>query len=181
MKVLLAVDGSGFSKLAERVIAKQYRPENTEVCVVHALEWHRAIPACFSFARGNTYGPQFDSAMKKSREQAAVLVSSVAHALQERGFRASTAVVEGDPVFVILGRAAEWGADLIVMGSHGHTGLNRILFGSLSRAVARGAPGAVEIVCVSRPERTNKGAIDGEFREPIRGCHAECQDFKSHH
>ena len=166
MKVLLAVDASGFYESAERFVVRQFRPENTEVCVVHALEWHQAIPSCFSFARGTTYGPQLGSAMKRAREQAALLISRVAHVLLEHGFRARTEVMEGDPVSVILGRAAEWGADLIVMGSHGHGGLNRALFGSLSRSVARRASCDVEIVCVSRPERTNTGATE-TTSEPI--------------
>jgi len=151
MKVLLAVDNSWFSEAATRAIVRQFRAESTEVCVLHALEWHRAVPSCFGFSRGDTYGPQFCSAMKQAREQAAALVASMAGVLRASGFRASTAVVEGDPLFAILGRAAQWGADLIVLGSHGRTGLDRILFSSTSEKVAHRAPCSVEIVRAHRP------------------------------
>jgi nucleotide-binding universal stress UspA family protein len=46
----------------------------------------------------------------------------------------------------IVDRAAEWHADLIVLGSHGRHGLDRFLIGSVSEYVARHAPCSVEIV-----------------------------------
>jgi len=166
MKVLLAVDGSGFSEAAARAVVKQLRAESNEVCVLHALQWQRAIPSCFAFARGATYGPQFCSAMKQARQQAAALVAGVAGILRDAGFRATTLIVEGDPLRAILGRAAEWGADLIVLGSHGRTGLDRILFGDISEKVAKQAPCSVEIVRTSNQDRTvafgRLGAIDGD-------------------
>jgi len=146
MKVLLAVDDSGFSEAATRAIVKQFRADDTEVCVLHAFEWQRAMPSCFGFARGDTYGAQFCSTMKQARERAAALVASMAGVLRASGFRASTAVVEGAPLLAILGRAAEWGADLIVLGSHGLRGLDRVLVGSVSEKVAQRAPCSVEIV-----------------------------------
>jgi len=45
----------------------------------------------------------------------------------------------GQPVEEILGLAEEVGADLILMGSHGRTGVRRVLLGSVSEAVLRGA------------------------------------------
>lgn len=45
----------------------------------------------------------------------------------------------GDPVEEILDLAADFGADLIVVGSHGRTGIKRLLLGSVSEAVVRRA------------------------------------------
>lgn len=146
MRILLAVDNSESAEAATRAIVKQFRAENTEVCVLHAVEWGRAIPSSFAFARGGTYGAQFCSVEKQARERAAALVASIADALRASGFRASTTVVEGDPLLAILGHAAEWGADLIVLGSHDRRGLDRIWFGSVSEKVAQQAPCSVEIV-----------------------------------
>lgn len=52
----------------------------------------------------------------------------------------------GDPISVILGMAQEIGADLIVMGTHGRTGVRRLLMGSVAEAVVRKAPCPVLIV-----------------------------------
>jgi nucleotide-binding universal stress UspA family protein len=58
----------------------------------------------------------------------------------------SSAVIVGGAKEVILDEAERWGADLIVVGSHGHHGLRRFLLGSVSRAVASHARCSVEIV-----------------------------------
>lgn len=60
--------------------------------------------------------------------------------------RVTTEVGEGDPREVILQMAQNWNADLIVMGSHGRTGLKRLLLGSVSQAVAVHSPCSVAIV-----------------------------------
>jgi nucleotide-binding universal stress UspA family protein len=47
---------------------------------------------------------------------------------------------------MILNQAAEWGADLIVLGSHGRRGASRFMLGSVSEPVAFHAACSVEIV-----------------------------------
>ncbi len=52
-------------------------------------------------------------------------------------------VGEGEPSAEIIRMAGEVGANLIVMGTHGRTGLGRLLLGSVAEAVLRRAPCAV--------------------------------------
>jgi nucleotide-binding universal stress UspA family protein len=47
---------------------------------------------------------------------------------------------------MILDEAKTWGADLIVMGSHGRHGLDRLVMGSVAEAVASHAHCSVEVV-----------------------------------
>jgi nucleotide-binding universal stress UspA family protein len=54
--------------------------------------------------------------------------------------------VEGMPVDAILQTAHQWPADLLVIGSHGRSGITRFLLGSVSQAVAVNAPCPVEVV-----------------------------------
>jgi nucleotide-binding universal stress UspA family protein len=49
-------------------------------------------------------------------------------------------LVEGNPAAEILSAAREGNCDLIVMGTHGRTGLNRLLMGSVAEEVVRKAP-----------------------------------------
>jgi len=51
--------------------------------------------------------------------------------------RIETRVWHGPPAATILNRAAETATDLIVLASHGHTGLDRLLLGSVTERVAR--------------------------------------------
>jgi nucleotide-binding universal stress UspA family protein len=55
-------------------------------------------------------------------------------------------VQEGSPKDEILKAAKSWGANLIVIGSHGRTGLSRFLLGSVSKEVATHAKCSVEVV-----------------------------------
>jgi nucleotide-binding universal stress UspA family protein len=54
--------------------------------------------------------------------------------------------LEGDPATEIVGYARDARLDLIVMGTHGRTGLDRILLGSVAEKVLRDAPCSVLVV-----------------------------------
>lgn len=73
-------------------------------------------------------------------------LSAVADELTEAGLTADYAVRDGPVGEDIIGSAAETGADLIVMCSHGHTGLRRLVFGSVADHVVRNAPMPVLII-----------------------------------
>lgn len=55
------------------------------------------------------------------------------------GVRMSTEARQGVPVTEIIAHAREWGADLIVVGTHGRTGLQHFLLGSVAEKVVRKA------------------------------------------
>jgi nucleotide-binding universal stress UspA family protein len=65
-------------------------------------------------------------------------------------------VRRGDPRSVILEEAKEWDADLIVVGSHGYTGIKRLLLGSVAQSVVSHAPCSVEVVR-QKTENENPG------------------------
>jgi nucleotide-binding universal stress UspA family protein len=52
----------------------------------------------------------------------------------------------GEPVESIVATARSWPADLVVIGSHGRDGLNRVLLGSVAEGVTRHAPCPVLVV-----------------------------------
>lgn len=58
----------------------------------------------------------------------------------EPGYRCETRVLAGDVAEVILEHAADENFDLIVMGTHGYKGLEKILFGSVAEKVVKMAP-----------------------------------------
>jgi len=68
---------------------------------------------------------------------------------EEPGVRVVHRLVEGQPVDEILHLAREIGCDLIVMGTHGRTGLGRVLMGSVAEKVVRMAP--CPVVTVREP------------------------------
>jgi nucleotide-binding universal stress UspA family protein len=76
--------------------------------------------------------------------------------------------VEGDPATEIVRVARERAADLIVMGTHGRTGLSRLLMGSVAEQVVRQAP--CPVLTVGGPTRTSEGQLvastDEEHLQP---------------
>jgi nucleotide-binding universal stress UspA family protein len=70
-------------------------------------------------------------------------------------------LLEGDPAEEIINYAAEASIDLIVMGTHGRTGLERLLMGSVAEKVLRGAPCSVLVVKLQKRAKAEeeKGAV----------------------
>lgn len=142
MKILLAIDDSKFSEAAIESIIRQAKPQKTEVRVLHVIE---AIPI-YPDGQAWGYGPEASQVLEEQRKEAEGLVARAGKTLREKNFKVMTAIEEGNPKEVIIDSAAEWQADLIVVGSHGRKGLDRFFMGSVSEAVARHARCSVQIV-----------------------------------
>jgi nucleotide-binding universal stress UspA family protein len=148
MRLLLAVDGSACSETAVATVIDRFRPEDTQVKVLHAVEWMKEMPLCFQFAEGPTAGREITERRTQSFGRARQLVERVASQLEFKGFQTSVSTPDADPRHAILDCARAWPADIIVLGSHGRRGIDRLLMGSVAEAVVRHAPCSVEIVRV---------------------------------
>ena len=139
MRILVAVDESKFSEAAVNAVVSQYRPGTSELRVVHVLQ-PIAVSVPPQMAPG--YTPELAAQAKEAEN----LVEGVTQKLRAAGFRVEGQVIKGDVREGIVDMAKEWQAVLIVLGSHGRTGLRRFLLGSVAEFVARHAPCSVEIV-----------------------------------
>lgn len=139
MKILFGIDDSDYSGDGLRAIINQFRPENTEVKVLHVLQ--PVVPlAPPEMSLG--YVPE----LEYQKKPALALVERTAEKLRTAGFKVDTAVEVGDVRERIIDTAEEWHADLIVVGSHGQGGIESFLLGSVAESVARHARCSVEIV-----------------------------------
>ena len=145
MKILLAVDGSDHSNAAVDAVAKRPWPEDSVVEIICAIGLPVvAIPE--AWAMPNKFYMQQDWA---ASEQAKLVVKDARHRLKAgrtAELETITKTIVGRAPDVILDEADKWDADLIVLGSHGYRGLEHLLLGSVSQAVAKHAPCSVEIV-----------------------------------
>jgi nucleotide-binding universal stress UspA family protein len=141
MKILLAIDGSPHSEAAVRELAGRPWPPKSTVRILIAVPAY-APPAVEFALTGETAGEiQHDHA-----KVAEDLATRVAESLQRTALSIETMVKPGDPRRVIVDEARAWGADLIIMGSHGHTAIERWLIGSVAQSVVAHAPCSVEVV-----------------------------------
>jgi nucleotide-binding universal stress UspA family protein len=148
MKILLAIDGSAHSAAAlEEVVSRQW-PSGTEVeilTVVHATTPLLLDPA---FVMAAAY---VDTTHELRRLAPALLDAAAARLRRDHPALAiTTKVLEGTPRELIVQEAADWDADLIVLGSHGHGPLRQALLGSVATGVAADAACAVEIIRAGR-------------------------------
>lgn len=143
MKILLAVDGSKYSEAAVQNLTSAFRAQSSEVLVLQVVE-----PLVFSappqMAQG--YAPEMAARLQDQLKQARESVLRTAETLRKAGFKADSRVVENEVRTGILDVAADWHADLIVLGSHGEKGLRRFLLGSVAEFVARHAHCSVLVV-----------------------------------
>lgn len=142
MKILLAVDDSEYSNAAVREVAKRPWPRGTSVRVLTVVEPFPPI-AIEPWYGGRESLVNIDKEMKKRAQD---LLKKTAASLKKMRIKTQSVVLEGDARFVIVHEAEKWKADLIVMGSHGYTGIKRLLLGSVASSVVSHAPCSVEIV-----------------------------------
>jgi nucleotide-binding universal stress UspA family protein len=147
MRILLGTDGSECSRLAAQSIAQRPWPRDTEVRILSVVEIAlTTMQAAFEppFVDAATLEGLRGSAMKRAQNAIAEAGQVLAAANLKTNEELSVLV---DPVKeIMLDEAAQWGADLIVVGSHGRTGVDRLLMGSVSEAVALHAPCSVEVI-----------------------------------
>lgn len=80
------------------------------------------------------------------RQEAEQAVAATVERLKVMGILAEGKVVEGCPDEAIVKAAEDVGADLIAMGSHGRTGLGKVLLGSVAERVIGSADRPVLVV-----------------------------------
>ena len=132
MNILLAIDHSVSSATAVNELASRPWPAGTKVCVLNVVEPPERIV--------------IPAVLQTATEAGQALVKNAADRLIARGLAASTHVVQDFPRTGIAEYAESWGADLVVVGSHGHGAIARFLIGSVAQALIRVAPCSVEVV-----------------------------------
>ena len=88
------------------------------------------------------YAPEQEDQIKQARE----MVDRVTQTLRGAGFKVESAVESGDSRETLIDQAAQWHADLIVIGAHGRKEIQRFLMGNVAEHVARHAGTSVLIV-----------------------------------
>ncbi len=70
-------------------------------------------------------------------EEEKPVLSKLKDECDKKGIKVKTVLTHGEPVNVILETIKEGGHDLIIMGTHGKTGLTRLVLGSIAENVVR--------------------------------------------
>jgi nucleotide-binding universal stress UspA family protein len=135
-KILVPVD---FSPHAERAFAYAMtlaQRFGATLGLVHVVEDPFVTGAWTNEVYVPNVAELFDGLIANAEQQLTRLKKSAAAA----GVAAETTVTTGRPAHVIVEQAKEGGFNLIVMGTHGRTGLSHVVMGSVAERVVRKAP-----------------------------------------
>jgi len=141
MNILLAVDDSKHSEQAVQGLLHLFKPQGTKVKILQVVPLPVFAPAP---QMSRDYAPELQELAKDAQ----ALVEKHSKQLRAAGFSVDSVVERGDICDSIIDYAAGFHADLIVVGSGGHKGMGRLLFGSVADSVVRQAPCSV---LVARP------------------------------
>lgn len=133
-KILVPIDFSDYSKSALRYSLEFSKTFNAELILVYVVE-PQVYPA--DFTMGQVAVPPIEADMTKiAKNELNELANS------EIGEEAITKTVikMGQPFIEINSTATEYDVDLIIIATHGHTGVEHLLFGSTAEKVVRKAP-----------------------------------------
>ncbi|MEP7274086.1 MAG: universal stress protein, partial [Acidobacteriota bacterium] len=153
MKVLLAVDGSSGSNAAVEEVATRPLAPGSAIRVISVAEVP-FVPTPDTWALPETYLTEMEKAAEEQAQSALTAARERIRATQGEKVDISLAVIQGHPKEAILDEAERWGADLIVVGSHGYRGWQRFLLGSVSQAIASHASCSVQIVRIRQATPT---------------------------
>lgn len=153
MKILLAIDGSPCSEAAVAEVARRPWPDDSQLRVVSVVE--PPAPLVAEPYMGAT--DYFAEVAQLKKKQADELLERACASLREGAGTSRMGITSeaptGSPKRTIVEEAEGWGADLIVVGSHGYHTWERMLLGSVSQSVAAHAECSVLIVrCPKTPE-----------------------------
>ncbi|HZS35010.1 MAG TPA: universal stress protein [Methylomirabilota bacterium] len=132
-RILHATDYSPASRPALRTAIDLAKALRGELVVVHVLS-----PVVVPVLAGEVYLPPatYDELERSARAAAQRHLDRVAQQAKQAGARVSKRLIEGAPVADRIVRAARaLRADLIVMGTHGRTGVTRVVLGSVATRV----------------------------------------------
>src|SRR5262249_45938523 len=142
MKILVAYDGSECADAALDDLRRVGLPADAQIKVLSVVENWLPPPSGLEISERIDRDQEY---LALARRGGIRLVS------MEQGWDVKSESGAGSPATVIIEKADEWEADLIVVGSHGHTALGRFFFGSVSQKVLHEA---------RRSARVARGRID---------------------
>lgn len=145
MKVLFATDGGKQSDAAIEAIRNFAWKPGDEVKIISVVDM--ALPMAIDIYGG--FLPDTSELERTARENAARIVAESAEKVKAFGGapdNVSTDVLFGSPDSRIVETAEDWGATLIVVGSHGYSRWERLLLGSVSDSVVHHSPCSVMVI-----------------------------------
>ena len=164
MRLLIAYDGSTCADAALDDLRRAGLPDDAQALVLSVAD---ILPTLDTRAPAQPNPEWIVAAVEKAHDRAAHAVEE-ARAMAARagervqsdhpGWEVRTEACGDSPAWAIIAKAGEWQADLVAVGSHGHSGIRRLVLGSVSQKVVNNTS------CSVRVARGRKSRKDSPVR-----------------
>lgn len=155
-KILVPLDGSDAANQALPIAIRIAQYDNAEILLVRA-----PVLSKIPLTAGLEGMKLFEETMAFRKQQCIHYLGYIRQCNMYLNVPMNEYVAEGDPASVIVDAAESENIDLIVMTTHGRTGLRRWLMGSVTDKVLRHAPCPVLAVLNDRPFQEIAVTLDG--------------------
>jgi nucleotide-binding universal stress UspA family protein len=142
-RILVGTDFSARANAAFEQGLKIAKQNNAELLIAHSP----GIPNTLSFMPPDCY----DTWVRSCRDEAKATIGALIERAHSEGVKAHMLVLEGSAEDAIVNAAKRLGVDLIVIGTHGHRRVSRLVWGSVVAHMISRAPCAVLTVRPSGP------------------------------
>jgi nucleotide-binding universal stress UspA family protein len=143
-KILIAVDGSEIAERALQEAIKLAREGHSRLRILHVVDESPLWQA------PEGIGVNYTTVIESFRETGRKIEAAALKSARDAGAEAESALLElsgaGRVAELIVEDAKEWGADLIVVGTHGRRGFAHLVLGSVAEGVSRAASTPVLLV-----------------------------------
>lgn len=144
-RILLPLDGSTLAEQALPLAEAVARAFGAEIIVLRVIT-PVTSPYVYGDALAGYAAPYIEDVLEAQRNEAENYVTDTVEQLRAAGLRARGEVAGGLPADEILRVAAEHHADLIVMATHGRSGLGRFALGSVAERIVSASPVPVLVI-----------------------------------
>jgi nucleotide-binding universal stress UspA family protein len=147
MKILIGVDDSPHSHAAVEFVRKMTWPRESRVVVLSVV---RPVIGVYAeaYVPAASYVEEMRDDLVRFHQET---VASAERDLQTTGLKTEARILHGDPRTALVEAARAEKADLVVVGSHGHTGITKLVMGSVASYVVAHAPCSVMVVKLGKP------------------------------
>lgn len=155
-KIVVPVDGSGWAAMALPHATRIAKNNDAEVILLHVYHSHSADYQD-SVAAANKNEEFVDQEYEAIKQR----LITARNDLRAQGVKVRGHIIHGrSPAFNICRYVEDEGADLVIMSTHGRTGLARFVFGSVAQKVMQGLTTPVLLIRPDKPEEEQVDAQD---------------------
>jgi nucleotide-binding universal stress UspA family protein len=143
-KILAPIDGSPISNLGLNEAIKLAKDQGAKLRLFHLVDEYIAVSSPDGVAFSNT-----DDLLESLRQGGKKIIEKAEALARRNGLTPESVMLEsfgGRAADFIVQQANKWGADLIVLGTHGRRGVKRLVMGSDAEQVVRTTPVPVLLV-----------------------------------